>query len=140
MAKAVFRGRERDLRQAAVRDESGSAVIVTLMSMGVALLTVVFLMNGLLMLYTRSVIRYAADSGAQAGALSGGTVTTCADTATAIIEELAHYHRKSTQVTCTRGPDTTTASIGVRLAPLFPALGPSWSFTTRATSVTEPVP
>ena len=136
MAKTAFSGIGPSLRTSVVRDESGSAVIVTLMSM----LTVVFLMNGLLMLYTRSVIQYAADSGARAGALSGGTETTCADTAAGIIEDLAHYYHKSTEVACTRGTETTTASIDARLAPLFPALGPSWSFTTRATGVTEPVP
>jgi len=140
VAKTAFSGIGPSLRTSVVRDESGSAVIVTLMSMGVALLTVVFLMNGLLMLYTRSVIQYAADSGARAGALSGGTETTCADTATGIIEDLAHYYHKSAEVACTRGTETTTASIDARLAPLFPALGPSWSFTTRATGVTEPVP
>ena len=121
-------------------DESGAAVIETLMAMGMALITVAFLMNGLLMLYTRSVIQYAADSGARAGALSGGTERICEETADRVISGLANLYQQSTTVDCDRGAALTTAQIAARLRPAFPSLGPSWSFTMRATSVTEPVP
>lgn len=121
-------------------DESGAAVIETLMAIGMALITVVFLMNGLLMLYTRSVIQYAADSGARAGALSGGTGPICEEAAERIISALANLYQDSTEVECNRGGALTTAQIAARLRPVFPSLGPSWSFTMRATSVTEPVP
>ncbi len=121
-------------------DEVGAAVIETLMAMGMALITAVFLMNGLLMLYARSVIQYAADSGARAGALSGGTGQVCEETAEGIISGLANIYRDSTEVDCNRAEALTTAEITARLLPVFPSLGPSWSFTMRATSVTEPVP
>ena len=121
-------------------DESGAAVIETLMAMGMALITVAFLMNGLLMLYTRSVIQYAADSGARAGALSGGTGPICEDTAERIISSLAGLYQDSTEVDCDRAEALTTAEVSARLRPVFPSLGPSWSFIMRATSVTEPVP
>lgn len=121
-------------------DESGAAVIETLMAMGMALITAAFLMNGLLMLYTRSVIQYAADSGARAGALSGGTASICEDNAERIISSLAGLYQDSTEVDCDRQEALTTAEIAARLRPVFPSLGPSWSFTMRATSVTEPVP
>ena len=121
-------------------DESGAAVIETLMAMGMALITVAFLMNALLMLYTRSVIQYAADSGARAGALSGGTRPICEETAERIISGLANIYQDSTEVDCKREEALTTAEITARLQPVFPSLGPSWSFTMRATSVTEPVP
>lgn len=123
-----------------VGDESGAAVIETLMAMGMALITAAFLMNGLLMLYTRSVIQYAADSGARAGALSGGTGPICEDTAERIIASMATLYQDSTEVDCDRQEALTTAEIAARLRPVFPSLGPSWSFTMRATSVTEPVP
>ena len=121
-------------------DESGAAVIETLMAMGMALITAVFLMNGLLMLYTRSVIQYAADSGARAGALSGGTGPICEEAAERIISGLANLYLDSTEVNCNREDALTTAEIAARLRPVFPSLGPSWSFTMQATSVTEPVP
>lgn len=123
-------------------DDSGAGVIDTLMAMGLALITTAFMMNALLMLYTRSVIQYAADSGARAGALSGGTEQTCEDAASDIIADLAHLYRdsNSTVPKCTRDSELTTARITARLRPVFPALGPSWNFTIRATSVTEPVP
>ena len=121
-------------------DESGAAVIETLMAMGMALITAVFLMNGLLMLYTRSVIQYAADSGARAGALSGGTGPICEEAAERIISGLASLYQDSTEVNCDRREALTTAVIAARLRPVFPSLGPSWSFIMQATSVTEPVP
>ena len=121
-------------------DESGAAVIETLMAMGMALITAAFLMNSLLMLYTRSVIQYAADSGARAGALSGGTESMCEDAAERIISSLAGLYQDSTEVDCDRQEALTMAQIAARLRPVFPSLGPSWSFTMRATSVTEPVP
>lgn len=121
-------------------DESGAAVIETLMAMGMALITTVFLMNGLLMLYTRSVIQHAADSGARAGALSGGTGPICEETAERIISGLANLYQDSTEVDCNRGAALTRAEISAQLRPVFHSLGPSWSFTMRATSVTEPVP
>ncbi len=132
-----FRTRSRARR---LGDESGAAVIETLMAIGMALITAAFLMNGLLMLYTRSVIQYAADSGARAGALSGGTGPICEDTADRIIAGLAHLYQHSTEVDCDRHKALTTAEITARLRPVFPSLGPSWGFTMRATSVTEPVP
>ena len=121
-------------------DQSGAAVIETLMAMGMALITAAFLLNGLLMLYTRSVIQHAADSGARAGALSGGTGPICEDAAEGIISGLANLYQDSTEVDCDRGEALTTAAITARLRPVFPSLGPSWSFTMQATSVTEPVP
>ena len=123
-----------------LRDESGAAVIEPLMAMGMALITAAFLMNGLLMLYTRSAIQHAADSGARAGALSGGTGAICEDTAGRIITALANLYQDSTEVDCVRQDALTTAEIAARLRPVFPSLGPTWSFTMRATSVTEPVP
>lgn len=110
------------------------------MAMGMALITIAFLMNGLLMLYTRSVIQYAADSGARAGALSGGTERICEEAAAGIIAGLANIYQYSTAVDCDRREALTTVQIAARLRPVFPSLGPSWSFTMRATSVTEPVP
>ena len=137
-----YMARQRHCKHAGARigDESGAAVIETLMAMGMALIMAVFLMNGLLMLYTRSVIQYAADSGARAGALSGGTGPICEDTAERIISGLANLYQDSTEVVCDRRETLTTAVIAARLLPIFPLLGPSWSFTMRATSVTEPVP
>ena len=132
-----FRTRSRARR---LGDESGAAVIETLMAMGMALITVAFLMNALLMLYTRSVIQYAADSGARAGALSGGTERICEEAAERIIAGLANIYQDSTAVDCDRGETLTTIQIAALLRPVFPSLGPSWSFTMRATSVTEPVP
>lgn len=135
-------GRRRPKRSSGrwLADESGAAVIETLMAMGMALITAVFLMNGLLMLYARSVIQYAADSGARAGALSGGTGHNCEETAERIISGLASIYQDSTEVDCNRAEALTTAEITARLLPVFPSLGPTWSFTMRATSVTEPVP
>ena len=123
-------------------DDSGAGVIETLMAMGLALITTAFMMNALLMLYTRSVIQYAADSGARTAALSGGTEQACEDAARAIITDLAHLYRdsNSTVPRCSRDSELTTAQITASLRPVFPALGPSWNFTIRATSVTEPVP
>jgi hypothetical protein len=135
-------GRSRPKRSRAgwLGDESGAAIIETLMAMGMALITTAFLMNGLLMLYARSVIQYAADSGARAGALSGGTGQVCKETAEGIISGLANIYQDSTEVKCNRKEALTTAEIAAQLRPVFPSLGPSWSFAMRATSVTEPVP
>lgn len=140
--RCYFAGRRCRKRSSArwLGDESGAAVVETLMAMGMALITAAFLMNGLLMLYTRSVIQYAADSGARAGALSGGTGPICEETAERIIAGLASLYQDSIEVDCDREEVLTTAALAARLRPVFPSLGPSWSFTMRATSVTEPVP
>ncbi len=121
-------------------ETKGATVVETLMSMGMALIMVVFLMNALLMLYTRSVIQHAADTGARVGALSGGSDASCEGSAHGVIADLAHTYRRSVTVTCVRGPELTTATVQAQLQPMFPSLGPSWSFTMRGTAVTEPVP
>ena len=113
---------------------------MVLMAMTTALLLTVFLVNALLMLYTRSVIQHAADVGARAAARSGGSEATCESLAAQTISNLANIHSDGTSVQCSRGTLTTTATVTANLDPVFSALGPDWSFTIRATSATDPIP
>ena len=110
------------------------------MAMGTALALTVLLVNALLMLYARSVIQHAADVGARSAARSGGSASVCETLAAATIEDLASLYLDSTAVHCSRGAFTTTATVSADLDPVFPDLGPGWSFTIRATTATEPAP
>lgn len=120
--------------------ESGGAAVEVLMAMAVALLLTLFLVNALLMLYTRSVLQHAADIGARNGARSGGTETSCQVAATEAIGSLAALYADSAAVDCARETIVTSATVTARLRPVFSDLGPDWDVTVRATSSTEPVP
>ena len=120
--------------------ERGSATVEVLMAMGTALALTVLLVNALLMLYARSVIQHAADVGARSAARSGGSASVCETLITATIGDLASLYRDDTAVQCSRGATTTTATVSADLDPVFPDLGPGWSFTIRATTATEPAP
>lgn len=123
------------------RSESGSATVVTLAAMGMALALTIFLINALLMLYARAVIQHAADVGARIAARSGGTEAACEATAHRTIEELANFYVDDVQViACARGAAISTAAVTAGLQPLFSGSGPSWTFTIRAASSTEPTP
>ncbi len=110
------------------------------MAMGVALLMTLFLVNALLMLYARSVLQHAADTGARTGARTAGTEIACETWAEEAIAGLASLYADSASVECARDALDTTATVTATLRPLFADLGPDWEVTVRATSVTEPVP
>ena len=127
-------------RRPPAADETGAAMVEVLMAMGTALLLTLFLVNALLMLYARSVIQHAADAGARSAARSGGTEAACETVATETITELANLYTDDTSVLCSRGALITNATVTADLEPVFPDLGPDWSFTIRASTATEPVP
>ena len=110
------------------------------MAMSIALMLALFLVNALLMLYTRSVLQHAADVGARSGARSGGTESACEATVTQTIEGLASLYAESVSVECSRETLATIATVTADLEPVFSGLGPAWELTVRAASATEPVP
>ena len=105
-----------------------------LAAVGVALTVTLFLVNALFMLYARSVIQHAADEGARAGARPGGGEGVCERLAAQTISDLANLYASGASVECITEPLFTAAVITARLEPLFPAFGPGWSFTVRASA------
>ena len=111
-----------------------------LISVAMALVVTLFLVNALLMLYTRSVFQHAADVGARAGTWPRGNESACVRRANGVISDLAGLYASGAQVRCITEPLVTTAEITARLEPLFPAFGPDWSFTIRASTATDQIP
>ena len=111
-----------------------------LISAAMALVVTLFLVNALLMLYARSVIQHAADVGARNGTWPRGNESVCMRSAHGIISDLAGLYASGVQVRCVTEPLFTTAVITARLEPLFPAFGPDWSFTIRASAATDQIP
>lgn len=113
-----------------------------LAAVGVALMVTLFLVNALFMLYARSVIQHAADVGARAGARAGGGESVCEARADQTISELANLYASGALVKCrtkllTADAVITAAVITAQLEPLFPAFGPDWNFTIRATAAAD---
>lgn len=117
--------------------EAGGAAVEVLAAVGVALMVTLFLVNALLMLYARSVIQHAADVGARAGARPDGGETVCEARARQTVSALANLYASGTSVDCRTEPLTAAAEITARLEPLFPAFGPDWNFTIRATAAAD---
>lgn len=122
--------------------QAGGAAVEVLAAVGAALVLTLFLVNALFMLYARSVIQHAADVGARAGARAGGSKEDCKAQADQTISELANLYASGASVNCmtkllTADAVITDAVITARLEPLFPAFGPDWNFTIRATAAAD---
>lgn len=109
---------------------------------GLGLLVFVVLMNGVIVLFTRTAVRAAVDEAVRVGSRADATVTQCEARARAVLDGLlGPVVREGIVVDCrTFGdPPTTRARAVVTVVPWLPGL-PVLAFAVEASAVREVLP
>jgi hypothetical protein len=104
-----------------------------------ALLTFVVLVNFVVFVYARGVVRAAVDEGARNGARSGAGPGDCETRASDVLADLLGGGLgEGVSIRCRGEGDSMRARAQVTLRGWLPPLVPDWSFDLEARSATEP--
>lgn len=120
------------------RRDSGSSTPVFVVGLGLALFTVVLLIQFVMWQYGRAAVRHALDSGARAGAPVDATLGDCEAAADQALTDLLGGSMAATSVSCAQVDGAVVATADVTMqAWLAP---PDWSFTVSASAIKETAP
>jgi len=121
--------------------EAGQASVTMLLTIAILLLVFVSMVNVLLFLYARGVVRAAVDEGARAGSFANASVGECQTRAQNALDDLlGGTLGDGVSVGCSVVADEMVASATATLTSPIPGLG-SWTFTLEGRARNEePVP
>lgn len=105
-----------------------------------SLVVFVMMVNFIVFLYARGVVRAAVDEGARSGGRFEATAADCEARARDVMHDLLGGRLgDGVQVTCRASgdPDVMTATARVTLHGWLPGLAPDWSFTLEGRAVKE---
>jgi len=120
------------------RDDQGHATVTYLLAIAISLMVFVSMVNVLLFVYARGVIRAAVDEGARAGSFSDAGVGECeARAADALSDLLGGQLGDGVAVTCAATGSEVRAVADAALTSPIPGFG-TWRFSLEAAAVREP--
>lgn len=121
-----------------VRDELGHATVTYMLAIAISLMVFVSMVNVLLFVYGRGVIRAAVDEGARAGSFADAGVAECqARAANALADLLGGSVGSGVSVTCADTGAESVATADAVLRSPIPGFG-DWAFQLEARAVKEP--
>lgn len=122
---------------ARARRDDGHATVTYLLVIALSLMVFVAMVNVLLFVYARGVVRAAVDEGARAGTFGDAGVGACeARAADALGDLLGGHLGQGVSVTCRDAGDMVVASGSAVLESPIPGFG-SWEFSLEAIAVRE---
>ena len=120
------------------RDEGGHATVTYMLAIAVSLMVFVSMVNVLLFVYARGVVRAAVDEGARAGSFSDAGAAECeARAGDALADLLGGSLGNGVAVTCLDTGAEIVATGDAILESPMPGFG-AWSFQLQARAVKEP--
>jgi len=126
------------LSAATWRDEDGHATVTYMLAIGISLMVFVSMVNLLLFVYARGVIRAAVDEGVRAGSFADAGVLECeARAGDALSDLLGGSLGDGVSVSCADSGVEMVATADVILDSPIPGFA-SWSFVLEARAVKEP--
>jgi hypothetical protein len=118
--------------------EAGHATVTMLLAIAISLTVFVTMVNVMLFLYARGVVRAAVDEGARAGSLADTSVGECQARAQSALDDLLGGPLgDGVAVTCALVGGEMVATGNATLTSPIPGFG-AWSFTLEARAVDEP--
>lgn len=120
------------------RNEDGHATVTYMLAIGISLMVFVSMVNLLLFVYARGVIRAAVDEGVRAGSFADAGVNQCeARAGDALSDLLGGSLGDGVSVSCADSGVEMVATADVTLDSPIPGFA-SWSFVLEARAVKEP--
>jgi hypothetical protein len=121
-----------------LRDETGHATVTYLLAIAISLMVFVSMVNVLLFVYARGVIRAAVDEGARSGSFSNAGEVECeARAGDALADLLGGRLGDGVSVSCADTGTEIIATADATLTSPIPGFG-DWTFSLEATVVREP--
>lgn len=129
------------MHQASARCEDGQASVTMLLTVGVLFIVFMTMVNVLLFVYARGVVRAAVDEGARAGSFANASAGECVSRAQNALDDLLGGPLgDNIAVACAVIGEEMVATANATLTSPIPGVG-SWSFTLEGRARNEdPIP
>lgn len=121
------------------RTDDGFVTIQFVLATGLCLVVFVMLVNFVVFLYARGVVRAAVDEGARTGGRAGADLVQCEQRAEDVVTDLVSGMRSGIRIECREENGNVLSHAEVTLRGWMPPLTPDWSFTLTGRSLREGV-